>query len=49
MPSRFSSRQIFFAPYSLRPFFFHTRMISFFSSSSRASRADGFSSLFFAA
>ena len=39
----------FIAPYSLRPLFSRTRLISFFSSSSRISRADGFSSLFFAA
>ena len=49
VPSRSSSCQIFFAPYSLRPLFSRTRLISFFSSSSRISRADGFSSLFFAA
>jgi hypothetical protein len=49
IPSRLSSRQTFRAPYTPRPFSFQTRMIFFFSSSSRASRAGGFSSRFFAA
>jgi hypothetical protein len=48
-PSRRSSRQTFRAPYAFRPFPDQARMISLFISSSRSSRADGFSSRFFAA
>lgn len=51
MPSRRSCRHTFRAPYTRRPFSrsSHTRMISFFSHSSRRSRRDGSRSRFFAA
>jgi hypothetical protein len=48
VPSRPSSRHTFRAPYAFRPFPDQTRMISPFISSSRSSRADGFSSRLFA-
>jgi hypothetical protein len=51
MPSRRSCRHTFRAPYTRRPIFLsaHTRMISFFSHSSRTLRADASRSRFFAA
>jgi hypothetical protein len=51
MLSRCSCRQTFRAPYTRRPFVrsSHTRMISFFSHSSRCSRGDRSRSRFFAA
>jgi hypothetical protein len=51
MPSRSSCRHTFRAPYTRRPIFLssHTRMICFFSHSSRHWRGDGSRSRFFAA
>jgi hypothetical protein len=51
MPSRRSCSHTFRAPYRRRPFLrsFHTRMICFFSHSSRSLRRDGLGSRFFAA
>jgi hypothetical protein len=51
IPSRFRYRHTFRAPYTQRPIFLsaHTRMISFFSHSSRTLRPDASRSRFFAA